>query len=153
MVRERARPTLGDTERGEKRGGNRTEARVEVQGVQSSVFQTCRQQFVSAFDYSRNALGHGFASLFTPTPEAGRQVSAACVPRPAIRGRQSVSASVKICRSRRASLDKPAGNHNNLSLTSMRIVTMFSLPRSTGISSPSVAHFVFLPVENGQGFS
>jgi transposase len=53
-------------------GGNRTEAGAEAQGVVSSVLQTCRQQLVSAFDYVRNTLCHGFASLFTSAPEAGR---------------------------------------------------------------------------------
>lgn len=49
-------------------GGNRTEAGAEAQGVVSSVLQTCRQRVVSAFDYVRNTLCHGFDSLFTPAP-------------------------------------------------------------------------------------
>jgi transposase len=53
-------------------GGNRTEAGAEAQGILSSVLQTCRQRLVSAFDYVRNTLCHGFASLLTPAPEAGR---------------------------------------------------------------------------------
>jgi transposase len=53
-------------------GGNRTEAGAEAQGVVTSVVQTCKQQIVSAFDYIRNTLCHGFASLFRLAPEAGR---------------------------------------------------------------------------------
>jgi transposase len=49
-------------------GGNRTEAGAEAQGVLSSVLRTCRQQVVSAFDYVRDTLCHGFASLFKQTP-------------------------------------------------------------------------------------
>ncbi len=30
---------------------------------------------------------------------------------------------------------------------------MFTLPRSPGLSSANVAHFVFVPFINGQGFS
>jgi transposase len=53
-------------------GGNRTEAGAEAQGILMSVLQTCRQQVVSAVDYVRDTLCHGFASLFTPAAEAGR---------------------------------------------------------------------------------
>ncbi len=52
--------------------GNRTEAGAEAQVIVSSVLQTCRQQVVSAFDYVRDTHCHGFTSLFTPAPEAGR---------------------------------------------------------------------------------
>ena len=53
-------------------GGNRTEAGAEAQSILSSVRQTCRQQVVSAVDYVRNTLCHGFASLFTAAPQTGR---------------------------------------------------------------------------------
>jgi transposase len=53
-------------------GGNRTEAGAEAQGIVSSVLQTCRQRLVSAFDYVRDTLCHGFTSLFTPATVAGR---------------------------------------------------------------------------------
>jgi transposase len=53
-------------------GGNRTEAGAAAQGVLSSVLQTCRQQVVSALDYVRDTLCHGFASLFTSAPITGR---------------------------------------------------------------------------------
>jgi transposase len=53
-------------------GGNRTEAGAEAQGVVTSVLQTCKQQVVSAVDYIRDTLCHGFASLFRLAPEAGR---------------------------------------------------------------------------------
>jgi transposase len=49
-------------------GGNRTEAGAEAQGVLLSVLRTCTQQAVSAFNYVRDTLCQGFASLFTPTP-------------------------------------------------------------------------------------
>ena len=53
-------------------GGNRTEAGAEAQGVLSSVLQTCRQQVVAGFEYVRDTLCHGFASLFKSAPEVGR---------------------------------------------------------------------------------
>jgi transposase len=53
-------------------GGNRTAAGAAAQGVLTSVLQTCRQQVLSAVDYVRDTLCHGFASLFTPAPEALR---------------------------------------------------------------------------------
>jgi len=53
-------------------GGNRTEAGAEAQGILSSVMQTCRQQLVSAFDYVRDTLCHGFTSLFSPAESTGR---------------------------------------------------------------------------------
>jgi transposase len=46
-------------------GGNRTEAGAEAQGVILSVLQTCTQRLISAFDYVRDTLCQGFASLFT----------------------------------------------------------------------------------------
>jgi transposase len=53
-------------------GGNRTEAGAEAQGIVASVLRTCSQRVVSAFDYVRDTLCHGFASLFTLAPETGR---------------------------------------------------------------------------------
>jgi transposase len=53
-------------------GGNRTEAGAEAQGILSSVLQTCKQQLASGFDYVRNTLCHGFASLFTKADGARR---------------------------------------------------------------------------------
>jgi transposase len=51
-------------------GGNRTESGVEAQKVILSVLETCKQQLVSGFQYVRDTLCHGFASLFgrSPTP-------------------------------------------------------------------------------------
>jgi transposase len=49
-------------------GGNRTEAGAEAQKVILSVLETCKQQLVSGFNYVRDTLCHGFASLFTRTP-------------------------------------------------------------------------------------
>jgi transposase len=49
-------------------GGNRTEAGAAAQKVILTVLQTCKQQLVSGFDYVRDTLCHGFASLFTRTP-------------------------------------------------------------------------------------
>ena len=49
-------------------GGNRTEAGAEAQQVILSVLQTCKQQLLSGFHYVRDTLCHGFASLFTRTP-------------------------------------------------------------------------------------
>jgi transposase len=53
-------------------GGNRTEAGAEAQGIVLSVLQTCKQQLVSAFDYVRDTLCHGFSSLFMPAEATGR---------------------------------------------------------------------------------
>ncbi len=56
-------------------GGNRTESGAEAQKVILSVLETCKQQLASGFQYVRDTLCHGFASLFsrttTPVP-AGR---------------------------------------------------------------------------------
>ena len=49
-------------------GGNRTESGAEAQKVILSVLETCKQQLVSGFNYVRDTLCHGFASLFTRTP-------------------------------------------------------------------------------------
>jgi transposase len=49
-------------------GGNRTWVGAVAQGVLLSVLRTCQQQGASAFDYVRDTLCRGFASLFTPTP-------------------------------------------------------------------------------------
>lgn len=49
-------------------GGNRTEAGAQAHGVLLSVLRTCQQRLLSAFDYVRDTLCQGFASLFTPTP-------------------------------------------------------------------------------------
>jgi transposase len=51
-------------------GGNRTEPGAEAQKVLLSVLETCKQQLTSGFQYVRDTLCHGFASLFgrTPTP-------------------------------------------------------------------------------------
>jgi transposase len=49
-------------------GGNRTEAGAAAHGVLLSVLRTCQQRLISAFDYVRDTLCQGFASLFTPTP-------------------------------------------------------------------------------------
>ncbi len=54
-------------------GGNRTEAGAETQGVILSVLQTCKQQVASAFNYVRNTLCQGFASLFTPNPSLAQR--------------------------------------------------------------------------------
>ncbi len=54
-------------------GGNRTETGAEAQGVILSVLRTCKQQVVSAFDYVRDTLCQGFASLFTPTPSLAQR--------------------------------------------------------------------------------
>jgi transposase len=52
-------------------GGNRTEAGAQAQGVILSVLRTCKQQVVSAFNYVRDTLCQGFASLFAPAPRLG----------------------------------------------------------------------------------
>jgi transposase len=51
-------------------GGNRTESGAEAQKAILSVLETCKQQLVSGFQYVRDTLCHGFASLFnrSPTP-------------------------------------------------------------------------------------
>ena len=53
-------------------GGNRTEPGAEAQKVILSVLETCKQQLLSGFQYVRDTLCHGFASLFgrtaTPAP-------------------------------------------------------------------------------------
>jgi transposase len=49
-------------------GGNRTEAGAEAQKVILSVLGTCQQQLRSGFQYIRDTLCHGFATLFTRTP-------------------------------------------------------------------------------------
>ena len=49
-------------------GGNRTESGAGAQKVLRSVLETCKQQLVSGFQYVRDTLCHGFASLFTRTP-------------------------------------------------------------------------------------
>jgi transposase len=51
-------------------GGNRTASGAEAQKVLLSVLETCKQQLRSGFQYVRDTLCHGFASLFgrTPTP-------------------------------------------------------------------------------------
>jgi transposase len=48
-------------------GGNRTEAGAEAQKVTLSVLETCKQRLRSGFQYVRDTLCHGFASLFART--------------------------------------------------------------------------------------